>query len=126
MNTVTHYKIKDVETGRFSKGGTWPSFDAKGKTWTTRAGLMNHIRLVGTGPSRGYNYRHVIVCFEVTVRELEGMESVIEHSARLNQAFQARKLQAEQKRIQRASDMLDRQMADLQRQKAQLAAKQAK
>ena len=41
---MTVYKIRDVHTGKFSTGGTFPSFTSTGKTW--RLGpLKTHFKL---------------------------------------------------------------------------------
>jgi hypothetical protein len=50
MTTETHYKVRDIKTGLYSKGGTYvksgsPScWGKKGKTWTTKAALSLHLR----------------------------------------------------------------------------------
>ena len=37
------YKIRDTETGMFSKGGMCPYFDKEGKTWPSRGALKSHL-----------------------------------------------------------------------------------
>lgn len=39
------YKIKDKITGLYSMGGTIPYFNKRGKTWSSRGAVSNHIRL---------------------------------------------------------------------------------
>lgn len=42
MRTI--YRIKDLKTGLWSKGGIYqPTFNKKGKIWTTKSGLKNHL-----------------------------------------------------------------------------------
>ena len=43
------YKIRHKTTGLFSTGGCSPSWTKKGKMWTTKAALSNHLGLVGGG-----------------------------------------------------------------------------
>jgi len=44
MTVITkHYKIRDRNTGLYSKGGFPPSWSKTGKTWTNMSGLMNHL-----------------------------------------------------------------------------------
>jgi hypothetical protein len=39
----TSYKIRNRLTGEYSRGGSWPSFTKKGKIWSTKGGLTNHV-----------------------------------------------------------------------------------
>ena len=40
------YKIRHKETGLYSKGGSYPSWSKKGKTWSTLGHLKRHIACV--------------------------------------------------------------------------------
>lgn len=37
------YKIQDSSTGLWSNGGTSPYFTKRGKVWTSRGALLNHL-----------------------------------------------------------------------------------
>lgn len=37
------YKIRDKNTGLFSKGGSWPRFSKKGKIWAGKGPLNSHL-----------------------------------------------------------------------------------
>jgi hypothetical protein len=45
------YRIRSKRTGKFSKGGTSPSFSKHGKLWT-RANLLRHLKMFA--PFSGY------------------------------------------------------------------------
>jgi hypothetical protein len=40
------FKIKHKETGLYSKGGQWPTWSKKGKTWNSLGHLKTHIQNV--------------------------------------------------------------------------------
>lgn len=56
------YKIRNKETGLFSKGGTatWSLWTRGGKTWSNIGHVKNHIRhfLEGRKPEKGYPYHN--------------------------------------------------------------------
>lgn len=52
------YKIRNTQTGLYSKGGLYPRWDKKGKIWKRTADLSNHIGIVRAGV---YNDAEIIV-----------------------------------------------------------------
>lgn len=40
------FKIRNKLTGKYQESGSWVSWSNKGKTWTNKAGLNNHLNLV--------------------------------------------------------------------------------
>ena len=51
MSYKTVYKIQRISDGLFSTGGYQPRFTKKGKIWTTKAALHNHLAL---NPRNGF------------------------------------------------------------------------
>ena len=43
------YKIRDKNTGFFSKGGNPPLFDKIGKSWTSFKNVKLHLRMISAG-----------------------------------------------------------------------------
>lgn len=49
METKKIYKIMRVSDGKFSVGGSWPTFTNEGKTWHGEKAIKAHLRLFRTG-----------------------------------------------------------------------------
>lgn len=47
MQEITkNFRIRNKLTGKYQRAGSWVSWDHKGKTWTTKSSLSNHLRLI--------------------------------------------------------------------------------
>ena len=44
------YKIQRIGDGRFSMGGSYPSFNLAGKVWVSTAQLKSHLRMLASHP----------------------------------------------------------------------------
>jgi hypothetical protein len=53
---MTVYKIRRKSDGLFSTGGIAPAFSPKGKTWTNRGALTNHLVLIRGQIERARRY----------------------------------------------------------------------
>lgn len=58
------YKIRRSD-GLFSKGGMSPSFSKKGKVWTSKGAVSNHISLVGGYKRKAYGEDIVVVVYNM-------------------------------------------------------------
>lgn len=65
------YKIRDRD-GLFSTGGSYPSFNERGKSWVQRGHLSNHLAQMGkSGRSEYINRGCEVVTFEMVPLETE-------------------------------------------------------
>lgn len=86
------YKIRNAQ-GLFSSGGMHPQFSKKGKVWTTKSALSNHISLV-----RGAIYNGcVVVEYEYTEMGTSTLDAIFAAKA-------DRKKKAEEKRKKQLAD----------------------
>lgn len=74
----THYKIRHKSSGRFSSGGTSPSFTKNGKTWRTLGHLKQHLKIVGR--NRAYAECELVVLTRevVETEEIQSLEDFID------------------------------------------------
>lgn len=70
------FRIRNRHTGEYSKGGSYPCFSARGKIWTTRAALSNHLNLAGTKYYKDCD----VITYELSETELM-TESVMDVAA---------------------------------------------
>jgi hypothetical protein len=75
MKTV--YRIRDNVTGKFSTGGTTPTWDKKGKVWSTIAHVNSHLALVSNSYYRAFLYPESACVVEYEVTEVETASSYI-------------------------------------------------
>jgi hypothetical protein len=70
------YKIRDKETGLFSKGGSHPRWSAKGKTWQSKGALSGHLALAN---GRFYEEAEIveIQCVESGIISLGDWRAVV-------------------------------------------------
>lgn len=52
------YKILDLKTGLYSRGGTWPSWNKTGKIWKRKCDLTNHLNIVNEEANRRGSHHH--------------------------------------------------------------------
>ena len=65
------YKIRRRSDGKFSKGGSTPSFSSNGKIWKQRSHLTNHLSLLTEPGSNPTLYDDCeIVVYELTETEV--------------------------------------------------------
>ena len=112
MDTKKCYKIRR-EDGMYSKGGTHPYFDSKGKTWWALPHLKSHIRQLSPRGLELYK-GCVIVTIEVTQTELstnpvgmfiKGMHAQRELEERLRKEREAQMIEdAERREWQRLNE----------------------
>lgn len=95
---LTYYKIQRPD-GKFSNGGSRPSFGVRGKTWHTLGALRNHINTVAKRPEGVAAYKGAVIHrFQmVQLPDPTPVSSEIEASA-------ARRAAKEQERQARALD----------------------
>lgn len=76
MKTV--YKIRRKTDGLFSAGGSWPSFNKKGKAWTARNHVTSHIGQVGGYGKKLKDFYSdcEVVLYEVIESELEAVSAM--------------------------------------------------
>ena len=76
MKTV--YKIRRKSDGLFSTGGSWPSFNKKGKIWTARNHVTAHIGQVGGYGKKLKDFYSdcEVVLFEIVENELEAVSAM--------------------------------------------------
>lgn len=60
----SEYKIRNVQTGLFSTGGTSPRWNKRGKTWRSMAAVSQHLALCSYSRSCG---DVEVVCYELHV-----------------------------------------------------------
>lgn len=83
----TEYKIRHVESGLYSCGGTRMRWADKGKTWTNLGHLKNHLRQHARATDGGYNHCKradpdrrprgcELVCLRVSVNTAPGCSSI--------------------------------------------------
>lgn len=70
------YRIRNKITGEFSTGGTYPGWSKKGKLWTGKGPLSNHLGLVKPAVYKDAD----IVAYELVEQEV-GVESMQEFLA---------------------------------------------
>lgn len=109
------FRIKHVESGLFSKGGSYPSFGAKGKLWVSRGALSNHLNLVNAGGRNPYKGCQLIT-YELTEVEVgcESMEDAMnasrERKLAREQAFQERMAAYDRERKMRQLAQLQKEL----------------
>lgn len=63
---MTEYKIRNLKTGLFSKGGDMPLWGKTGKTWRKLTDLKRHLSRLIDGPYANAYHGCELVVFEVT------------------------------------------------------------
>lgn len=100
------YKIRDLKTGKYSTGGSCPSWNKNGKVWKRPQDLTAHFNLI-TKSDYDEHYKNAVVeCFEVKKSHEMYAKHYFDH-ARENKEKREReqrerieKIQREQKRKQ--------------------------
>jgi len=83
MEEITVYKIQNIRTGEFSKGGYRASFTKKGRSWTGIGPFKNHLNSV-----EYFNPEDLVVCSYQLVQT--GMSPLVPWLAERQEAKQAR------------------------------------
>ena len=99
------YKIKSLKTGRFSTGGSYPSYTKKGKTWAEKGHVSSHLSCQDGHGRQSYKINEcVIVCYDFEA----GTEEVFDIDQWRLEAAQRREEREVAKEKQRAIDKLKR------------------
>jgi regulator of protease activity HflC (stomatin/prohibitin superfamily) len=99
------FKIRHRATGSYSRGGMDPRFDKKGKVWTSRSALSNHLNLVRAKTYDGCD----LVEIEVTHTEVSStdvgahLQAIIDAKAN-KEAERRRKRESAQKAAVEAAE----------------------
>lgn len=74
MSQVPFFKIRRKTDGLFSMGGSNPSFNKKGKTWTGKGHITNHVRQLDRrwGKPDPYEDCELVTC-EIVITDREDM-----------------------------------------------------
>jgi hypothetical protein len=92
------YKIRRRSDGLYSKGGGWPNFSAKGKSWPSLGALHAHLNLVY---GRGGQFERYADCEIVNIEVVEkefGFTGVADYQALCVKERQEAAAKKEQKR----------------------------
>jgi len=110
------YKIRR-KGGLFSKGGSWPCFNDKGKIWKRRSDLTSHLNQLNSRRSEVYAETDIVE-FEIEEREVQSypltsyLMDVLDRKALKEQARQQHREIAERKLRERQYQKLKKEFAD--------------
>ena len=105
------FKIRNIE-GLFSTGGTYPSFNKKGKTWTQRGHITSHLSQLREYEKKAMYAGCTVVEFEMI--EVGEVSEVLDWQP-LPSTVRAKELE-EQRRLEREKEYKLRQIAKLEEQ----------
>jgi len=71
------FKIRNISENTFSTGGSNPSFNDKGKTWTSLGHLKTHLSTVKRKRSKVYNRNIEIVEYTLTPKRRSKLDKTI-------------------------------------------------
>lgn len=96
---TTMYRIKNLDNGLYSSGGTYPSWTPKGKIWRQKNHLTCHLSLC-PGKYRGNIVVEAIEVIEIVVLQEPLTTFVAEATARKEKREASEKIKRERQRIE--------------------------
>lgn len=113
------YKIRRTTDGLFSTGGTVPSFNKKGKTWSHRGHVSSHLSQL-SDKQKSHSYKDCeVVAYEIQEIEIETTSAldwtVTDKTKRAKDLQEQRLLEWKKQQKQKEIDLLEKKLRELRK-----------
>lgn len=103
MKQIKMYKIRDKNTGLFSKGSSYIGFSKAGKVWNGMGPLKNHINALSGSGQRAYANAEIVE-MEMSVVDIIDMQKFIEDMKVAHDERDAKRELARENRLREARE----------------------